>query len=78
MTAGDPLDPARAIVIAREALAGRVQLTAPADARVERQGATFVVTFPIRLAPGERGADWDARVTIDAATGDVLELLGGQ
>jgi hypothetical protein len=35
------------------------------------------VTFPHQNAPGVRGPDFDAQVTIDARTGKVLQILAG-
>lgn len=67
----------RAVEIARGAIAGKVTLTSTASLRVERKGATYVVTWERHDPPGTRGPDFDARVTIDAQTGAVLELLGG-
>lgn len=78
MTAGSlNIDNERAIQIAREAIEGLVELSSPADVQVERHGTAFTVTFPRRNPPGVRAADYDARVTIDAQTGAVVEVLGG-
>ena len=75
--AQEPISSARAVEIARAALPGKVDLPADARAEVERRGERYVVTFPITLPPGVRGADYHARVTIDASSGAVLEILGG-
>lgn len=62
----------RAITAARELL------DVPEDSApdVVEQGQ-YVVTFPRSDPPGTRGPDYHARVTIDAVTGAVIELLGG-
>jgi len=67
----------RAIEIAREAIVGHVQLSSPSDVRVQRSRSAYVITFERRNPPGVRAADYDARVTIDARTGVVIEILGG-
>lgn len=67
----------RALEIARRAIAGKVELTSPGSVEVERKGRAYVVTFKRNNPPGVRAADYDARVAIDAHTGDVIELLGG-
>ena len=75
--AREPISPSRAIEIARAALPGKVDLPRDARANVERRGDRYVVTFPVTLPPGVRGADYHARVTVDAVTGKVVEILGG-
>lgn len=75
--AGGPITPDDAVQIAVSACQGRVTLHNPKSARVSRDGAAYIVAFPSRLAPGTRGPDYDAKVRIDANSGQVLEVLGG-
>jgi hypothetical protein len=67
----------RAIELARRACEGKVTVPAEVEPVVTRAGGTIVVTFPTRLAPGARGADYYAHVTLDAESGRVVEVLGG-
>lgn len=71
------LSDARAIDLARQACTNRVAIPPGVVPAVERSGDRVVVTFPTTLAPGTRGADYHARVTLDAASGRVIEILGG-
>lgn len=66
-----------AVHLAREAVAGAVQLPDDARAEVHREDGTVVVVFPTDLPPGVRGPDYHARVTLDAVTGEVIDILGG-
>jgi hypothetical protein len=65
-----------ALAIARNAIAGKVELQAGSPVTVVRRKNCYVVTFVHRLPPGVRGPDYDAEVTIDGRTGEVLEVLG--
>lgn len=65
-----------ALAIARKAIAGKAELQKGAPVSVERKDGAYVVTFVHINPPGTRGPDYDARVTIDAETGKVTELLG--
>jgi hypothetical protein len=76
VTVAQPIPRERAIDLTRRALAGKVDLPPAAPVTVELRGDRYVVTFPIPPRPGVRGADYHARVTLDAATGAVLEILG--
>ncbi len=67
----------KAIAIARQAIAGKVNLQKGAPVTVERKGDAYVVTFVLILPPGTRGPDYDAQVTIDAATWEVVKILAG-
>lgn len=67
----------RAIELARQACVGKVEIPADVRPSVVQRGPSLLVTFPTTLAPGTRGADYHAQVTIDAATGRVIEILGG-
>ncbi len=75
MTGSGEISGARAIEIARLAVEGRAELTTPSNVEVERRGGVFIVTFPRCNPPGVRAADYDARVTIAARTGEVVEIL---
>jgi hypothetical protein len=68
---------AAAIDTARRALVGKINLPADTPVTTERRGGHWVVTFPLALPPGTKGADYYARVTIDATSGEVVEILGG-
>lgn len=68
---------AQAIEIARRAIQGKIDLQSPDAVKVRRERGRYVVIFEHDNPPGVRGADYDAKVTIDRATGDVIELLGG-
>ena len=67
----------RAIEIARAACAGKMEIPADVQPRVSVAGRRCVVVFPTKLPPGTRGADYHAKVTLDAKTGAVIEVLGG-
>jgi hypothetical protein len=68
---------AAAVDAARKAIQGKVTLTQPGEVRVSDDGDRIVVEFTRRNAPGERGPDYEARVTLDARSGQVIEVLGG-
>jgi uncharacterized membrane protein YkoI len=74
---GTRISEARAIEIARQAIQGKVDLQSPGAVTVKRERGRYVVIFEHYNPPGVRGPDYDAKVTIDAMTGDVIELLGG-
>jgi hypothetical protein len=67
----------RAVELARQACAGKVELPGDVAPSVVRSAGRVVVTFPTTLAPGTRGADYHARVTLDEASGRVVQVLGG-
>ncbi len=68
---------AEAIDIARKAAKGKAELDAHGPLTVNTINGRYVVTFVHVNPPGVRGADFDAKVTIDAHSGQVLEILGG-
>jgi hypothetical protein len=70
------ITPEEAVDAARRALPGLAEV--PEDGPIEtvRRRGRYVVTFVRVNPPGVRGPDYDARVTIDARTGGVLEVLG--
>ncbi len=67
----------KAIAIARQAIAGKVNLQKGAPVTVKRKGDAYVVTFGHILPPGTLGADYDAQVTINSATWEVIKVLAG-
>lgn len=80
----DAEEPARAMIseeaavhAAREAIRGHVELSEGGEIRVEVEDERVIVEFRRPLVPGERGPDYDARVTLDAMSGEVLDILGG-
>jgi len=66
-----------AIEIAQEAIVGKVEVQDENLVTVTLEGDRYIVTFERDNPPGVRGPDYDAKVTIDAESGDVLEILGG-
>ena len=75
--AKDVISETKAIELAREACAEKALIPPNARVRVSVVGGKWIVVFPTDLKPGTRGADYHAKVTIDAKTGAVLEVLGG-
>jgi hypothetical protein len=75
---GHPVtDEAEAHRIARAALAGLIELEQDGPVTVQRRGRHWVVEFGYENPPGVRGPDFEARVTLDADTGEVVEVLAG-
>jgi hypothetical protein len=66
----------RAVEIANEAIAGKAEVNATSTVTVEKRSQNYVVTYLRHNPPDVLAADYDARVIIDARTGEVLELLG--
>lgn len=66
-----------AVHLAREAVEGAVDVPADAPVRVTNEAGVVVVVFATDLPEGVRGPDYHARVTLDAETGDVIDVLGG-
>ena len=66
-----------ALDIARKAIEGSVVPQAGAPVDVQLADGRYTVVFTHILPPGTRGPDYDARVTIEASSGKVLEILGG-
>ena len=75
--ANDVISETRAVELARAACAGKAEIPAGVKPLVTNEGGRIVVVFPATLPPGTRGADWHAKVTLDAKTGAVIEVLGG-
>lgn len=66
-----------AVAIARQAIEGKITPEEDAPIRVEWADNQVIVTFEVINPPGVRGPDFSAQVTIDAYTGEVLEILAG-
>lgn len=66
-----------AVAIARQAIEGKITPEEDAPIRVEWADNQYIVTFEVILPPGVRGPDFSAQVTIDANTGEVIEILAG-
>jgi hypothetical protein len=69
--------PEEAVELARRALEGKLEVHEGEPVTMDVPEGRVVVTFihvNPRLMPGP---DYDARVTLDAATGEVLEILAG-
>lgn len=67
----------QAIELARKAIAGHVSLSADSTLEVEQREGRFVIEWRRHQPPGTRGPDYDARVTVDRASGEVVEFLVG-
>jgi hypothetical protein len=77
MTGGDgDIGSQRAVEIANEAILGKAEVSPTSTVSVEKRGQSYVVTYVRHNPPDVLTADYDARVIIDARTGEVLELLG--
>lgn len=74
---GGVISETRAIELARAACAGKAEIPPGVKPLVTRADGRIVVVFPTSLPSGTRGADWHAKVTLDAKTGAVVEVLGG-
>ena len=74
---GKPISSARALEIARERIRGRADYDKRKPAQVRRLRGCYRVTFPFDLPKGALGPDYAARVTVDAETGEILQMLGG-
>ena len=64
-----------AIRLSRQACDGKVDVPADARSIVNETNGNFVVTFPQPLQPDALHGDYYARVTIQKATGKILEIL---
>lgn len=66
-----------AVEAARSAAREHVEVSEDAEVRIEEADDTVAVEFLRTNAPGERGPDYEARVLLDARTGEVVQILGG-
>lgn len=67
----------KAIEIARAAIQGHAETQPGSPITVDMKNDQFVVTFVHINPPGTRGADFDAQVTINPQSGQVVQILGG-
>jgi len=65
-----------AVELARQAVVGKATLQPEGPVETVRETDRYIVTFVHVNPPGVRGPDFDARVTLDASTGDVIQILG--
>jgi hypothetical protein len=72
---GSRITHAAALEIADEAVRDHVTIADAAPVRIMDDGEHIVIEFTRPLAAGERGPDYAARVTLDAQTGVILEIL---
>jgi hypothetical protein len=68
----------QAIGVAIAQAEGRADIPSGVKPVVELRDNQFLITFPTNNPPGVRGADFHFQVTVDAATGAIRQLLGGQ
>lgn len=68
---------AEAIKIAEQAISGKLETQPGAPVKVTIEGEKYTVIFERINPPNTLGPDYDAKVTVDAETGEVLEILGG-
>jgi uncharacterized membrane protein YkoI len=64
-----------ALRIAHEKIKDDLVIPPECKAEISLRDDKYVITYPFRLAPGWRGPDYHAKVTLDARTGEVLEVL---
>ncbi len=65
-----------AVALAQRAIDGKITPRPGAVIAVARDGDTWQVEWTLPPEP-RRGPDFEARVRIDAATGEILEILAG-
>jgi hypothetical protein len=75
MSAQSALTTDDAIRLSRQACDGKVDVPADAQAIVTETNGNFVVTFPQPPQPNVLHGDYYARVTIQKATGKIVEIL---
>lgn len=66
----------KAIEIATTAVIDKAEILPSSTIQVESSHGKITVTFVRSNPPGTLAPDYDAQVTIDAATGAVLQILG--
>ena len=66
----------KAIETARAACAGKVAIPENAPVRISEADGKVTVIFVQELPPGALGGDYHAKVTLDATSGEVMEILG--
>lgn len=73
----DGISEAEAIRIAEAAIKGHVKREADEPIEVAHDGDVYTVTFVHHTQPNMLGADYDAQVTVNAITGDVIQVKLG-
>jgi uncharacterized membrane protein YkoI len=66
-----------ALRLAEKAIEGKVQREPGAPVEVTYSRGAYTVTFVHINPPNTLGADYDAQITIDASTGEVLDFKVG-
>lgn len=66
----------KAIESARAACVGKVAVPENAPVRVSEADGKVTVIFVQELPPGALGGDYHAKVTMNATSGEVIEILG--
>lgn len=66
-----------ALRIAEAAISGHVKRQLGAPVEITRAGDVYTVTFVHITPPTQLGADYDAQVTVNAITGEVLQIKVG-
>jgi len=69
------LERVEALAIAEQAIQGKMNEQRGAPVTIQLGEGRYIVTFGRVNPPGVRGPDYNVRVTIDAESGEVLELL---
>ena len=72
-----PISRDEALRIAREAVEGTYEYDHDGEIVVALDGGQYIITFPVDLPEGSLGPDYAARVTIDARSGEIIQLLVG-
>jgi hypothetical protein len=68
---------ARAVEIARAAVRDKCEIQPGSPIEISYSKGRYIVTFKHLNPPGIRGADFDAQVTLNASSGEVIAVLGG-
>jgi uncharacterized membrane protein YkoI len=66
----------QALAIAQQAIAGKITPRAGSSVQIVRRDDSWDVEWALAPEP-RRGPDFEARVTIDAETGEVTSVLAG-
>ena len=74
---GEMITKEEAIAIAEKAIEGAAKPQEGSPIETELKDGKYIVTFVAIWPPETLGPDYTARVTIDASSGEVLELLVG-
>lgn len=66
-----------AIEIARKEILGKIEIEENAPVTAELENNQYIVTFGCNLPPDTLGPDYAARVTINAVSGKIMNVLAG-